>query len=351
MPADASIYSNVRPLDIGGAINQGLNMTMMLNKMKQNKIKNKDAQDLRNAYDNTPYTIDVDGKSKTLSEFDRKQITLGNLAHNPFMADKLRNKFQLEKQKEEKARIEQQSKFLELKGRYYGNVKDQDELNEVNKKLFSLGMTNQNTLTKYSKKGIDDIVYKSSTEAQKINNMFRQAQAGFRSRQANINQSNRDYQIVETKRKERESLSTPYGLARTVGDAKILKSGAESYNSFKRGVSELIGLREQYGVEYYNRDAVTRGKQLSKQLLLQYKDMAKLGVLSAADEKILNAIIPSDPLGQDFNPSGDSILHKLIKFKQDVEDDFQFKLKTRLRSNDGSKLNHTKNLPKKLRLG
>lgn len=128
---------------------------------------------------------------------------------------------------------------------------------------------------------------------------------------------NRDYQ-------------TNYGEARTRDDAKQIKAGAEMKEKFDRQLKELIELRKDKGVEYFDREAVTRGKQLSKDLLLTYKDMAKLGVLSQSDEKILNAIIPDDPLGQDMILGQDPILYKLEKFQGDANADFDSRLNNRL---------------------
>lgn len=131
---------------------------------------------------------------------------------------------------------------------------------------------------------------------------------------------------------QREEKNTPFGMARTKDDAKQLKEASESKANFDRKITELISLREKFGGEMFNREAVARGKQLSKDLLLEYKNMAKLGVLSKADEDIINAIIPDDPLG--FSASTlvgqDPILHKLKKFKGDVQKDFESRLANRL---------------------
>jgi hypothetical protein len=101
---------------------------------------------------------------------------------------------------------------------------------------------------------------------------------------------------------------------------------------FDRQIGELIDLRENYGVEYANREAVSRGKQLSKDLLLTYKNLSKLGVLSRSDEAIVNAIIPGDPLGQDWMPGQDSILSNLKSFKADLADDYATTVRTRLQN-------------------
>lgn len=129
-----------------------------------------------------------------------------------------------------------------------------------------------------------------------------------------------------------EQLQTPLGLANTPDDAKQLKEAYEAKKSFDSKLQEMIDLRKKYGTEYLNREAVARGKQLSKDLLLEYKNMAKLGVLSQADTNIINAIIPDDPLAQDWAPGQDPILSNLEKFQQDQNRDFDTRVSTRTRS-------------------
>jgi len=123
------------------------------------------------------------------------------------------------------------------------------------------------------------------------------------------------------------------GYARNKEDAKALKSASESKEKLDRQLSEMIQLRKDYGGEVLNRDAVARGKQLSKDILLAYKNLAKLGVLSKADEDIINAIIPADPLG--FTPFSamtgqDPIMSQLTKFQGDLNTDYANTVKMRL---------------------
>ena len=139
--------------------------------------------------------------------------------------------------------------------------------------------------------------------------------------------------LVNTDKQDREQqkLKTPYGLANSEDDAKKLKEAHEAKSNFDSKIDEMIQLRKEYGGEALNREAVARGKQLSKDLLLEYKNMAKLGVLSKTDEKIINAIIPDDPLA--FSAAGivgqDPILTTLEKFRSDSERDFQTRVNTR----------------------
>lgn len=148
-----------------------------------------------------------------------------------------------------------------------------------------------------------------------------------------LQQQLRQDALQEKKDEKIQALKTPFGLANTVDDAKQLKEGFESKKSFDSKIDEMIALREKYGAETLNREAVARGKQLSKDLLLEYKNMAKLGVLSAADEAIINAIIPDDPLA--FQASSlvgqDPILQNLKKFKADKDKDFGARVATRTR--------------------
>lgn len=164
-------------------------------------------------------------------------------------------------------------------------------------------------------------------------------QKNFEQRQRQISATNANRQAAKQEKKDekKEALRVgDFGYARTADDAKKLKSAMETKESFDSSLGELIGLRKKHGGgAILDREDVSRAKQLSKQLLLQYKDMAKLGVLSASDEAILNEIIPSDPLAYDWVPGADPILHKLEKFQGDVQRDYQTKLKNRLQDYQG----------------
>lgn len=134
-----------------------------------------------------------------------------------------------------------------------------------------------------------------------------------------------------------QALETPYGRANTVDDAKQLKDAHIAKKSFDNKINQMIALREKHkGGAILNREDVERGKQLSKDALLEYKNMAKLGVLSKSDEDIINAIIPEDPLAYN-NPVAaiqgqDPILNRLKQFKQDSDKDFAGTVQTRTRS-------------------
>ena len=122
------------------------------------------------------------------------------------------------------------------------------------------------------------------------------------------------------------------GTALTKGDASTLKGAAEMKNNFDLQIDEMLALRKKHsGGAIFAREDVARGQQLSKQLLLSYKNLAKLGVLSQSDESIINAIIPEDPLA--YSAAGllgeDPISHKLRKFKSDS--DAQFKKSQEMR--------------------
>lgn len=213
----------------------------------------------------------------------------------------------------------------------------------------------QNKITQFDQgreQVLKDYLFAKNQEQQGLDNEFRQKQleqrtldreearadrmAMFKERQADRNEAREDRQFWKNQAKQEKynqdikERTTSYGIARTKDDAKKLKEASELKDKFDRQLDELIKLREDYGVEYFDREAVGRGKQLSKDLLLTYKDLSKLGVLSQSDERILNAIIPSDPLGQDWMPGQDSIMNNLKKFKGDIAADFQTRLKTRL---------------------
>jgi hypothetical protein len=149
-------------------------------------------------------------------------------------------------------------------------------------------------------------------------------------------QKDREFLQNEKKEEKLVQLQTPFGTANTAQDAKDIKEGFESKKAFDSKLNELISLRKQFGGESVNRVAVNRAKQLSKELLLEYKNMAKLGVLSNSDTSIINSIIPDDPL--EYNSplaaiqGQDPILSNLEKFKQDSDNNFATKISTRTRA-------------------
>lgn len=138
-------------------------------------------------------------------------------------------------------------------------------------------------------------------------------------------------QQMQMDKDQREREVPGVGLALTIEDAKALKSATEMKEKFDRQLDEMISLRDKHGGgTVVDREDVARGRQLSKDLLLTYKDLSKLGVLSKSDEDILNAIIPPDPLGYSFTPNQDPIMNNLKKFRQDSNSDYQSRLKSRL---------------------
>jgi len=145
----------------------------------------------------------------------------------------------------------------------------------------------------------------------------------------------------KAKKLKNEKLFVPeLGEALTEDDAKKLKDAKVMKEKFDRQMGELISLRKEFsgfGGEVLNRDAVSRGKQLSKDILLTYKNLAKLGVLSKSDEDIINAIIPEDPLQFDFSSmipfaGQNPTLKRMEAFKNDLNEDFNSTLRARLRT-------------------
>lgn len=133
------------------------------------------------------------------------------------------------------------------------------------------------------------------------------------------------------------ALETPVGIARTPLDATNLKAGYEAKKDFDNLLDQMIALREKHGGgQILNRDDAATAKNLSSDLLLKYKDMAKLGVLSNMDTKILNDIIPADPLQYNSPVAAiqgqDPTLAKLKVFKQNSDKDFNTRVKTRTRA-------------------
>jgi hypothetical protein len=123
------------------------------------------------------------------------------------------------------------------------------------------------------------------------------------------------------------------GYALTEQDAKDLKGGIEVYKKLRRQLREMIDLRGKHGSEFVDRVAVERGKQLANEILLGYKNAAKLGVLSKSDEAIINAIIPKDPLEFKISSLGfgeDPVLSRMKAWENDLQQQFADKVGARV---------------------
>jgi|GEM_PF-2484590 len=92
-----------------------------------------------------------------------------------------------------------------------------------------------------------------------------------------------------------ENMIPGVGRALTKDDALKAKDINESSMNFLKTLNDAIALREEFGSEVLNRDAVARGKSLGADLLLQVKALGQLGALSKSDiEDVINPLIPSD---------------------------------------------------------
>lgn len=202
--------------------------------------------------------------------------------------------------------------------------------------------------TMYSQK-LAQTKYADDQKQQEIDNDLRRQALASSAADRKEARDERRFQAGVQRDEKIQGLQTPFGLANTTDDAKQLKEAYESKRNFDNKIDQMIALREKHGGgAIMNREDVSRGKQLSKDLLLEYKNMAKLGVLSQSDEDIINAIIPEDPLQYNSPMASlqgqDPTLARLKSFKGDSDKDFQTRINIRTRSGinglrNGSELN------------
>lgn len=128
------------------------------------------------------------------------------------------------------------------------------------------------------------------------------------------------------------------GLATDPEAAKGVREDVNNFNRFNDSLSRLIELRKQYGSETLPTKAKGEMEMLHGKLVLAMKDMAKLGVMSDTDFKLLNNIVA--------NPTsyGPNVLSNLEALKGRSIGEFQKSLGTRL-------MNPIQSLPAKLQRG
>ncbi|OPZ24296.1 MAG: hypothetical protein BWZ03_00236 [bacterium ADurb.BinA186] len=148
--------------------------------------------------------------------------------------------------------------------------------------------------------------------------------------------------LINLRNEEKQmALTTPYGLANTPDDAKIIKEAHEAKMSLFSQVDEMIKLRQKYGGgAIMEPDDQGYATQLSNDALLAYKNLKKLGVLSKSDEDIVNAIIPKDPLrlrgAAEVISGQDAVLSKLVNFRDNKSKDFASGIQARIRGGDAA---------------
>ena len=153
-----------------------------------------------------------------------------------------------------------------------------------------------------------------------------------RALQRDMLQSQKDAALQDKRQKQADLVATPYGPANSPDDAKKVKEADEANTIFNDKLQELIDLRTKHGGgALFAREDIARGKQLAKDLLIQYNHMAQMGVLSKGHAHILNDVIPQDPLAFSMTPGQDPIMSNLKGLQRDAQRDFNTRIKGRLK--------------------
>jgi len=180
--------------------------------------------------------------------------------------------------------------------------------------------------------------YQTNLQGQIEAKAARDAQVALDKQKVNLSSAANLLKKQELQQKAMDKKYVPgVGVALTEADAKDVKDISIAKEEFDDKLSELIALREEKGGEVLDREAVARGKQLSKQLLLKYKEMAKLGVLSQSDMDIVESIIPADPLQFELVPGQDPTMENLRALKEDLQKKYDVTIKTRIKTPEPTK--------------
>jgi hypothetical protein len=135
----------------------------------------------------------------------------------------------------------------------------------------------------------------------------------------------------EKTEEKRSHLQTPVGEALTADDAKVLKTAYETKQNIDFKLNRLQALREKNSGGVLNpfNDDVVEAQSLATSLLLDYKNLAQLGVLSASDTEMLDRLIPKDPLAKTKTDA--QINTQLASLKDTSNNRFDTSVKARTR--------------------
>lgn len=340
MPIDTSMYNNIQQPDFAAAADRGMRMGELI---EQRRTKGA----VRNAYKNAMTTA-PDGSLQV-----NEGMLMKDLYSNagPEAAMEAQEKFARQKQQKAQgtaAELDVALKKIRNAGEYLSTATDEQSWAAGRQRVIDDGLMKPEQIPEQfdpMKKDFFAGLMLSGAERLELErkNMravkdddYRERELVSRGLDRKEARDERRFQSGLKMEEKEQALKTPFGLANTPDDAKQLKEAFEAKKNFDSKLNEMIELRTEYGGEALNREAVARGKQLSKDLLLEYKNMAKLGVLSQADEKIINAIIPDDPLAYRSPIAAlqgqDPVLSNLQKFKADKDNDFETRVGTRTRA-------------------
>lgn len=114
--------------------------------------------------------------------------------------------------------------------------------------------------------------------------------------------------------------------ANTPEDAKSIKETLQTNRKMLGDLNRLIALKSKYpqgAIPGVNAADIAEAKQLSTNILLKYKSLEKLGVLSQADIALIDRLVPQNPLGIDAASTvGESpIMRQLENLRAKISDD------------------------------
>jgi len=329
---DHSIYLQQQTPDIVGGIERGMNMRDMIDKRKKQAALDKKQKDIDDAYSagvvtNPDGTTSVD-RNKTLSG-------LAKVGGQEYLEGE--QKFSAHDLAQTEAKTKKSLYEADTITRIAGSITDEPSYQFGIKEAAKAGIDVTQMPPSYDPKFINGVLARSLSYKEKIANQLEKDKIQNSALDRKEARDERRFQAGIKLDEKKQGLKTPFGYANTEDDAKKLKESFESKSTFDNKLEQMIALREKHkGGNFSNREDVARGKQLSKDLLLEYKNMAKLGVLSKNDEDIIRAIIPDDPL--EYNSplaaiqGQDPTLAKLKAFQADSNKDFQTRVNTRTRA-------------------
>jgi hypothetical protein len=358
MPIDGSMYLQRQGLDFSG-LGEGIERGMRMRDMIDQK-KNQEA--IKQAYAKNT-TQNPDGSVS----FNQGMLVKDLAGLDPQQAMGLDAQIKEQSMQAKELQQKQKEREIDLVSRIAPSIKDQSSYEQGLQYLGSQGVDIAKMPKAYDKNLVDRyalsaLSFKEQMAQQNADRAFGMDEKQFTETQR---KNSLDYsaKMAENARKSGgmglpsqgkmpgESQSSEptgeyavpgYGYALTKADAKEMKSALEMKGKFDRQINQLIKLREDYGDVTTSTEATGAARQLSKDLLLTYKNLAKLGVLSQSDEAIINEIIPAEPIGQMQGPFGlktaynsitgqDPALVKLKNFQQESNDAFADRLATRMR--------------------
>jgi hypothetical protein len=219
MPVDTSMYGMIKPIDIVGSVERGLNMRDMIGERKKKSA-------VQDAY-KQGMKVGPDGKVSMDHNLTASALAQGGYGEEAYAA-------QQQGQGDQQKQMDMHIKNAQYGAQLYGAARNQEEWDLAEQKLQNLGIPTANIPREYSPQNQKMLVDSAMTLQERLNEQFRRDELTSRSLDR------------QEARAERRSLA---GLAKEEREEKRIEEGTQRLSKDVAGTQDMLGALDEVEAE------------------------------------------------------------------------------------------------------